>query len=78
MCDRFGEAFTKLPSIETGPDSKLMRQFEGVKKEFDGRKLRPEGLSLQMNVDPSKIDASKYDRGEIKLSRSVAITSCRI
>lgn len=37
--ETFGDAFTKLPTSKIGPGSKLMDDFELVKKTFNGKDL---------------------------------------
>lgn len=68
MHRRFGEAFARLPVAVTGPESKFMREFEGIKKEFGRSSASPLPLSLVMDGVSYSGD---YARGEIKLSKLV-------
>lgn len=68
MHRRFGEAFAMLPIAVTGPESKFMREFEGIKKEFGRSSASPLPLSLVMD---GVSYSDQYARGEIKLSKLV-------
>lgn len=65
----FGEAFSKLPTSDTGPGSRFMRDFEGYKKDFEGyNKDYAEGsgelnrIHLKMSrLTPGALGASRYD-----------------
>ena len=72
MRQRFGEAFTKLPTERIGPGSSFMREFEGFKKDFSESSYQVHTLHLVMpGLDPGNVDPDTYDiaYNDVKLSR---------
>jgi hypothetical protein len=66
MEERFGEEFTKKPQKIIGPGSRLMKEFESLKRKFDGGS-GSERLMLDLDWD----DPYHYDdeTAEVVLKR---------
>lgn len=69
---RFGEALATLPIEFTGPDSKFMRDFEGVKKDFGRRSATSLPIGLFMS---DVVHSSQYAGGEVILFKFVIVNS---
>ncbi len=75
MANRFGPPFTDLPVEKRGPGSRLMKDFEGAKKNFEGDSSKSYTLFLPMpSLKHEGIEKDEYDIDEnsIILSRLVA------
>jgi hypothetical protein len=72
MIDHFGETFSNLPATKIGPNSRLMLEFEAIKKDFDeSNQEEPFRLRLALpDLQDDEVSNLYYDfdEGEVLLS----------
>lgn len=72
MIDHFGETFSDLPATKIGPNSRLMCEFEAIKKDF-GASNQEEPFRLRLALPDLQEDEVSnlyydFDEGEVLLS----------